>query len=121
MSESSTTRAQQIYYKAVDRLAENQPEEAAVLFREALAEDADLLDAMHGLVRACMDAGDLDGGLAAAHTLAERAPDDVLAQTSLSILYQRKGMIAEAEAAATRAKLLGWKHELRAGRREPSL
>ena len=40
-------------------------------------------------------------------------PDDVLAYTSLSILYQHQGKIAEAEAAATRAKLLGWKQQLR--------
>jgi hypothetical protein len=40
----------------------------------------------------------------------------VLAYTSLSILYQRKGLIEEAEAAALKAKLLGWKQQLRAGK-----
>jgi hypothetical protein len=35
-----------------------------------------------------------------------------LVHTSLSILYQHKGMIAEAEAAGLRAKLLGWKKQL---------
>jgi hypothetical protein len=35
--------------------------------------------------------------------------------TRLSMIYQHKGMIAEAEAAAAKAKILGWKHELRGG------
>jgi hypothetical protein len=31
------------------------------------------------------------------------------------MIYQQMGMIAEAEAAAARAKILGWKMELRGG------
>jgi hypothetical protein len=37
----------------------------------------------------------------------------VLAHTSLSILYQHKGMIPEAEAESLKAKLLSWKIQLR--------
>jgi hypothetical protein len=40
-------------------------------------------------------------------------PEDVLVHTRLSILYQHKGMVPEAEAEALKAKLLGWKHQLR--------
>jgi Flp pilus assembly protein TadD len=40
-------------------------------------------------------------------------PDDVLAHTGLSILYQKKGMIPEAEAEANQARILGWKQQLK--------
>jgi hypothetical protein len=46
-------------------------------------------------------------------------PEEVLAHTSLSILYQHKGMIAEAEAAALKAKLLGWKKQLQQQKPKP--
>ncbi len=39
-----------------------------------------------------------DEAIAVAQRLAEIEPDDVLAHTSLSVLYQKKGMILEAEA-----------------------
>ena len=45
--------------------------------------------------------------------ISELDPDDVLAHTSLSILYQKKGMIPEAEAEANRARVLGWKQQLK--------
>jgi hypothetical protein len=48
--------------------------------------------------------------------IAELEPEDVLAHTSLSILYQKKGMIPEAEAEANKARILGWKQELKKGR-----
>jgi Flp pilus assembly protein TadD len=67
---------------------------------------------MHGLIRALQDAGDYDQAIATANELIGRDPEDVLAHTSLSILYQHKGMVPEAEAEALKAKLLGWKQEL---------
>ena len=86
-----------------------------------LSADSSFLDAQHGLIRALQDAGNYDDGIAAALSLAEQAPDDVLAYTALSILYQHKGLIPEAEQAATRAKLLGWKQQLRAARPAPAI
>ncbi len=115
--QSDRARAEDLYYAALDRLAEGDAASAAAGFRAALAADASFLDAQHGLIRALQDAGAYDEGIASAKSLAEQAPDDVLAYTALSILYQRKGMIPEAEEAATRAKLLGWKQQLRLGAR----
>ncbi len=114
-SQEAREQAESLYYAALDALAEGSPETAAEGFRGALAADPTFLDAQHGLIRALQDAGAYDEGLAAARELAAQAPDDVLAYTALSILYQHKGMIPEAEEAATRAKLLGWKQQLRAG------
>jgi hypothetical protein len=69
-------------------------------------------------VRALRDSGAFDEGIAAAQSLIEDAPEDALAYTALSILYQHKGMVAEAEAASTRAKLLDWKRQLREGKQQ---
>ena len=43
------------------------------------------------------------------------SPDDILAHTSLSILYQKKGMVPEAEAEGNKARVLGWKQQLKKG------
>ena len=81
--------------------------------------DPGMLDALHGLIRALQESGQLDEAIAAAQRLAQLDPGEVLAHTSLSILYQRKGMIAEAEAEALKAKLLGWKKQLQEGNPKP--
>ncbi len=108
--------AEQKYHHALDLVAGGDPAAAAAGFRAALALDPDLLDAMHGLVRALQDAGDYDQAIAAATELIARDPEDPLAHTSLSILYQHQGMVPEAETEALKAKLLGWKLELRGSR-----
>ena len=111
-------RAEALYYEGLDLLAEGEALRAAECFRASSAADPALLDARHGLVRALRDAGAFEEGIAAAQSLIEDAPDDALAYTALSILYQHKGMIPEAEAASTRAKLLDWKRQLREGRQQ---
>ena len=45
--------------------------------------------------------------------IVELDPDDAFAHTSLSMFYQRKGMIDEAEAEGAKARMLSWKEELR--------
>jgi len=45
--------------------------------------------------------------------ISEIDPDDILAHTSLSILYQKKGMVPEAEAEGNKARVLGWKQQLK--------
>jgi Flp pilus assembly protein TadD len=82
-------------------------------FRASLAADAGFRDATHGLIHALKNAGELDEAVRVTRELIASDPDDVLAHTSLSILYQHQGKIPEAEAAAMRAKLLGWKLQLR--------
>jgi tetratricopeptide (TPR) repeat protein len=84
-------------------------------FEEVLKRDPDHAEARHGLIRALEDAARVDDALDAVKKLIAADPDDVLAQTRLSMIYQHKGMIAEAEAAAAKAKILGWKQELRSG------
>lgn len=102
------------YHEAVDSLARNDIAAAIAGFRASLKADPGYADAAHGLLHALKANAQFDEALAVAQRLIAADPDDILAHTSLSILYQHQGKIAEAEAAAARAKLLGWKHELRA-------
>jgi len=88
---------------------------AAERFAEILQHEPAHAEAKHGLIRALEDAGRVDDALSAVKELIAADPDDVLAVTRLSMIYQHKGMIAEAEAAAAKAKILGWKQELRSG------
>jgi tetratricopeptide (TPR) repeat protein len=104
--------AEDLYHEGLDRLAEGDGAAAADSLRRCLALDPGMLDAMHGLIRALQEQKDFDGAIAVAKRLIELNPDEVLAHTSLSILYQHRGMIAEAEAEALKAKLLGWKQYL---------
>ena len=119
-SEDSTNLSpEDKYYDAIDRVANGDLTGAVTAFRSCLADDPSMLDAMHGLIRALQDAGELDEAIGVAQRLAELDPEDVLAHTSLSILYQHKGMIAEAEAEALKAKLLGWKKQLQQSKAKP--
>jgi Flp pilus assembly protein TadD len=108
--------AEELYHQALDRLADGDAAGAADILRRCLTVDPGMLDAMHGLIRALQEQGKFDEAIAVAQRLLELDPEEVLAHTSLSILYQHKGMIAEAEAAALKAKLLGWKIQLRQGK-----
>jgi Flp pilus assembly protein TadD len=111
MPHSST--AQDLYHEGLDRLAEGDAAGAIQRLRHCLEVDPGMLDAMHGLIRALQETREYDAAITVAQRLLQLDPEEVLAHTSLSILYQHKGMIAEAEAEALKAKLLGWKIQLR--------
>jgi tetratricopeptide (TPR) repeat protein len=107
--------AEDRYYHALDLMADGQLEKAVAAYQESLAADPTFTDAMHGLTRALQDLQRYDEAIAVAQRLAEVDPDDVLAHTSLSVLYQKKGMIPEAEAEGAKARVLGWKAQLKKG------
>lgn len=108
-------KAEDMYYAALDLMAEGKLEEAVASYRESLAADPSFTEAMHGLARALQDLQRYDEAIAVAQRIAEVDPDDVLAHTSLSVLYQKKGMIPEAEAEGAKARVLGWKQQLKKG------
>lgn len=112
-NDDATLSAEDTYYDALEKVANGDLAGAVMAFRVSLKADPSMLDAMHGLIRALQDLGQLDEAIHVAMHLAEIDPEDVLAHTSLSILYQRKGMVPEAEAEGLKAKLLGWKLQLR--------
>ncbi|MGC2401474.1 MAG: tetratricopeptide repeat protein [Acidobacteriaceae bacterium] len=111
--------AEEFYHQGLDRLAEGDAAGAAESLRRCLQVNPGMLDAMHGLIRALQEQGMFDEAIAVAQRLLQIDPQEVLAHTSLSILYQNKGMIAEAEAEALKAKLLGWKIQLQQQKMNP--
>jgi tetratricopeptide (TPR) repeat protein len=106
-------KAEEYYYSALDLMAEGKLEAAVNAYQEALETDPKFTDALHGLARALQDLQRYDEAIGIAKQIAELDPDDVLAHTSLSVLYQKKGMIAEAEAEGAKARVLGWKQQLK--------
>jgi tetratricopeptide (TPR) repeat protein len=113
--DSSHQEAEEHYYTALDLVAEGRPERALAEYEKCLAADPTFTEAMHGQARVLQDLSRLDEAIAVAKRLAELDPEDVLAHTSLSVLYQKKGMIPEAEAEGNKARVLGWKQQLKKG------
>lgn len=112
MTGLSSKEAVRLSQQGLEKLAAGDADEAAERFREAIAADANCIEAHHGLVRALRDAGRLEPSVAAARALIARTPNDALAYAALSISLQQAGHVPEAEAAAARARILEWKAEL---------
>jgi len=110
-------KAEDHYYAALDLMAEGQLERSVAEYEQSIAADPSFTEAMHGLARALQDLERYDEAITVAQRIAKIDPDDVLAHTSLSVLYQKKGMIAEAKAEGARARVLGWKQQLKGSTR----
>lgn len=108
-------KAEDHYYAALDLVAEGHAEQALAEYKKSLEADPAFTEAMHGLARALQDLGRFDEAISVANRIVEIDPDDILAHTSLSVLYQKKGMIPEAEAEGNKARILGWKQQLKKG------
>ncbi len=105
--------AEHHYYAALDLVLEGHHEQAVEEYRQAVAADPKFTDALHGLSRALQDLNRFDEAIGVAQLISDIDPDDILAHTSLSILYQKKGMVPEAEAEGNKARVLGWKQQLK--------
>ncbi|MEE8256328.1 MAG: tetratricopeptide repeat protein [Acidobacteriota bacterium] len=105
--------AEDHYYLGVDLIVEGKTDEAISEYLKAIELDPNLIDALHGLTRAYFQKGELDNAVHYAKRIAEADPDDVLAHTNLSIYYQQQGKIEEAEEEANKARILGWKQQLK--------
>jgi hypothetical protein len=112
MTAYHTPTAEELSQQRLDLLAAEKPSEAAQAFRAAIAADPGHYEAHHGLIRALRDAGMLEQSVGAALELTALTPSDPLAHAALSISLQHAGPIAEAEAAAARARILEWKIQL---------
>lgn len=108
-------QAEHYYYAALDFVLEGHHEQAIEQYRQAVAADPRFTDALHGLSRALQDLYRFDEAIAVSRQISDIDPDDILAHTSLSILYQKKGMVPEAEAEGNKARVLGWKQQLKKG------
>ncbi len=109
-------KAEDHYYAALDLVAEGEQARAVEEYQKSVDADPTFTEAMHGLARALQDLDRLDEAIAVAKRLEQLDPDDVLVHTSLSVLYQKKGMIPEAEEEGNKARILGWKQQLKKGK-----
>jgi tetratricopeptide (TPR) repeat protein len=103
---------EELYDRAIDLVADDKLDEAVAAYQEAIAVDAGYADAWQGLALALNDLGRHDEAIAAAKRWTELTPDDVLAHTTLSRMYQAANMVPEAEAAGAKARMLDWKRQL---------
>jgi len=100
------------YNQGMECFVEDKFDEAAAAYLRALDEDPNYADALHALAMTYSHQEKFDQAIEVGKRLIEATPDDELAYTSLSIFYQQKGLIAEAEAVAAKARTLGWKRQL---------
>ena len=112
-NDNAHQKAEDHYYAALDLVSEGEQERALDEYQKSLDADPVFTEAMHGMARTLQDLNRLDEAIVVANRIADLDPDDVLAHTSLSVLYQKKGMIPEAEAEANKARILGWKQQLK--------
>lgn len=115
MSENAREKAEEHYYAALDLFADGKHEQAIEEYRKSAEADPTFTEALHGWARALQDLERFDEAIEVSKQIAQADPEDVLAHTSLSVLYQKKGMIPEAEAEANKARVLGWKQQLKRG------
>lgn len=113
MPEDQRQQAEDHYYAALDLFADGKHEGALDEYRKAIAADPAFTEALHGMARTLQDLERFDEAIEVSKKIAEIDPDDVLAHTSLSVLYQKKGLVPEAEAEANTARVLGWKQQLK--------
>jgi tetratricopeptide (TPR) repeat protein len=101
------------YLKGLELFGKKQHKEAVSAYEEALRLSPDWTDALHGLAMAQMHLGNLDEAIRVGKRIVELDADDAFAHTSLSMFYQRKGLIPEAEAEGAKARMISWKEELK--------
>ncbi|HKY07954.1 MAG TPA: tetratricopeptide repeat protein [Candidatus Binatia bacterium] len=101
------------YNQGMALFSQDKLEEAVAAYLRALDEDPHYADALHALAMTYSHLEKIDQAIEVGKRLVEVTPDDELAYTSLSIFYQQKGLIAEAEHIAAKARTLSWKRELK--------
>lgn len=102
-----------LFDQAVDHVADGRLEDAVRTYEASLALDPDFADAWQGLALACNELGRHEQAIAAAKRLCELTPEEPLAHTTLSRVYQAAGMVPEAEAAGAQARMADWKRQLK--------
>jgi tetratricopeptide (TPR) repeat protein len=101
------------YDQAVDLIADGDLDAAIAAYREALATDDRYADAWEGMSMALADLERYPEALEAAHKVVEITPEEQLAYTNLSRIYQRAGDVPKAEEWAAKGRVLDWKRQLK--------
>ena len=113
MNSEPSQSAEDHYYAGIDFFGEGKLREAIAEYTRALELDPKFSDALHGLAQAYHAQQDFDRTIETARRILELDPEDILAWTTISRAYQRKGMVPEAEEAGNKARILGWKQQLK--------
>src|ERR1700756_943202 len=108
---------EELYDEAIDAYADEKFDDAIALYKQALEIDPKYADATHGMIMCYQAKGDLDTAIELTKKYIAQEPEDILAHTNLSMFYQKKNMIKEAEAAGAEARRLDWKRQLREGKK----
>ncbi|MFN7971416.1 MAG: tetratricopeptide repeat protein [Acidobacteriota bacterium] len=103
----------ELYDQGLTQAGEGENDKAIATFQEVLAQDPSHGEAVRALGMTYFRMGEYDKAVEAGKKLCELLPDDILAHTSLSMYYQKKNMIAEAEHEGAQARLLSWKEQLK--------
>lgn len=107
------------YMKGLKLFGQNRYLEAIEEYRKALAVDTARTDVLLALATAQMNAQLLDEAIVSGRRLVDLDGEDPFAHTTLSMIYQRKGMIDEAEKEQAKARMLSWKQELKTNPNAP--
>ena len=89
-------------------IAMGELEQAVEHFKKAAELDPKHFEAWHSLGMAYMKCQKYLEAIEAGKKAVELSPNDQFAHVSLSMYFQRNGQIPEAEAEATKAKIIGW-------------
>ncbi|MGA8142535.1 MAG: tetratricopeptide repeat protein [Candidatus Acidiferrales bacterium] len=111
--------AEDHYYAGIDLFGEGKLDEAIAEYGRAIEMDPKFADALHGLAQAYYAREDFDRTIETAKRIVALDAEDILAWTTVSRAYQRKGMVPEAEEAGNKARVLGWKQQLREQKAKP--
>ena len=96
----------ELYDAALTHFAENDLEAAVNVFKELVNTYPDYVDGFLGLGHAYERLSRYDEAIEAIQKAIDINPEDPLVYTSLSMCYQRKGMIQEAEDAMAKSQQL---------------
>lgn len=113
MTDTDEDLRQSLYMEGLAHFGRNDWAAALAKYDEALAIDPEWTEAMHGKAMSLMHLERYDEAIEVGQRIVELDPGDAFAHTSLSMFYQRKGMIEEAEAEGAKARMISWKEELK--------
>lgn len=106
MSAPDAPVVEDLFDEANGHLALGELEEAVALYRRCVELDSQHFDGWHALGMALLKIGEVKEAIGAGLMATTLRPNDLLAWTGLSQMYVRAGMIAEAEDAKGKARIL---------------
>lgn len=107
------TEPKEFYQQAMQAYGQEKYEESIGLYRKALEGKPEWTDAMLGLAMAEMNSGKLDDAIATCEGIIKVEKNNAFAYSTMSMCYQKKDMIPEAEDAQAKARMISWREELK--------